>query len=76
MSCLFNRIAIALLVQLTFCLAGCGNEEPPNPQCTFGQDQTCNDSPIISSIHGACNEDGTCTCNEGFDKNPETGKCL
>jgi len=44
--------------------------------CTYGMDQTCNDDPMISSIHGTCNEDGTCTCDKGWDKNPETGRCL
>lgn len=44
--------------------------------CTFGMDQTCNDDPIISSLHGKCNEDGSCTCYEGFEKNDQTGRCL
>jgi hypothetical protein len=43
--------------------------------CVYGQDHTCNDSPTISSLHGTCNEDGTCTCIETFEKNPETGLC-
>jgi hypothetical protein len=44
--------------------------------CTFGMDQTCNDNPIISSLHGVCQPDGTCKCNEGFAMNPDTGRCL
>jgi len=44
--------------------------------CTPGMDQTCNDSPIISSLHGTCNSDGTCTCDRGWEKNPLTGRCL
>lgn len=44
--------------------------------CTFGMDQTCNDNPIVSSLHGKCNEDGTCTCYEGFEKNQQTGRCM
>jgi hypothetical protein len=46
------------------------------PVCTFGMDQTCNDNPLLSSIHGYCQPDGTCICKDGFDKNPVTGKCL
>jgi hypothetical protein len=42
--------------------------------CVYGQDQTCNDSPIISSIRGRCNQDGSCSCPSGY--NPQTGKCL
>jgi hypothetical protein len=42
--------------------------------CTFGQNQTCNDSPIFSSYRGRCNQDGTCTCDYGYSS--ETGKCL
>jgi len=44
--------------------------------CQPGMDQSCNDSPIISSIHGTCEPDGTCTCISGFAKNPDTGRCL
>jgi len=44
--------------------------------CEPGADQTCNDDPAISSLHGACRQDGTCLCNEGVAKNSETGRCL
>lgn len=44
--------------------------------CEFGADQTCNDNPIISSLHGRCLPDGTCECLGAFAKNPETGRCL
>jgi hypothetical protein len=44
--------------------------------CTYGMDQTCNDDPVISSLHGVCQPDGTCKCNDGFAINPETGRCL
>jgi len=37
------------------------------PVCTFGQDQTCNDSPLVSSLWGRCNEDGTCSCFDGTE---------
>jgi hypothetical protein len=43
--------------------------------CQPGADQTCNDDPVISSIHGRCRFDGTCECLEGFAPNPETGRC-
>jgi hypothetical protein len=46
--------------------------------CTYGMDQTCNDNPIISSIQGTCNPDGTCSCTSGWPVtvNAQTGKCL
>jgi hypothetical protein len=44
--------------------------------CQPGMDQSCNDNPLISSIHGKCEADGTCTCISGFAKNPDTGRCL
>lgn len=43
--------------------------------CTFGADQTCNDDSLISSIHGTCNQDGTCSCHPGFSRSATTGKC-
>ena len=57
---------------------GAGVSHPPAPSgsvCTPGMDQTCNDNPVISSLHGTCNEDGTCTCKKGFAKNTKTGRC-
>jgi hypothetical protein len=45
------------------------------PACSPGMDQTCNDNPILSSIHGACQPDGSCVCGT-WGKNPETGRCL
>jgi hypothetical protein len=45
------------------------------PACTVGMNQTCNDNPIISSIHGTCQVDGSCACGT-WGKNPETGRCL
>ncbi len=44
--------------------------------CQPGTDQSCNDSPIISSLHGTCEANGTCTCHFGAGKNPSTGRCL
>jgi hypothetical protein len=32
--------------------------------CTVGADQTCNDNPAISSLHGHCVA-GRCSCNVG-----------
>lgn len=43
--------------------------------CTPGLDQTCNDSPIVSSLMGRCEPDGTCTCYAGTALNPATGRC-
>jgi hypothetical protein len=45
------------------------------PVCTYGMDQTCNDNPLISSLHGYCQPDGTCICKDGYEKNPSTGMC-
>jgi hypothetical protein len=44
--------------------------------CTFGMDQTCNDSGFVSAIWGTCHEDGTCTCIDGFVVNAATGRCM
>ncbi|HLK39737.1 MAG TPA: hypothetical protein VKU41_23435 [Polyangiaceae bacterium] len=43
--------------------------------CTPGQDWTCNDDPAISSIHGMCLPNHSCTCTMGFALNPATGRC-
>jgi len=43
--------------------------------CVFGMDQTCNDDLSVSAVWGTCQEDGTCTCNPGFEVNPSTGHC-
>jgi hypothetical protein len=51
------------------------NAAPPPKTCTPGADQTCNDDPAMSSLHGACNPDGTCTCGAGFERNPQTSRC-
>ena len=44
------------------------------PACTFGQDQTCNEDPVISSLRGTCLADGTCKCSGAAS--PATGRCL
>jgi hypothetical protein len=44
--------------------------------CIPGKDWTCNDNPMINSIHGTCNADGLCTCANGFALNPNTLRCL
>jgi MYXO-CTERM domain-containing protein len=44
--------------------------------CEIGMDQTCNDNPVISSTRGTCQADGTCKCNSGVAKNPDSGRCL
>ena len=43
--------------------------------CIPGMDQLCNDNPMISSLHGECNDDGTCSCEKDWDLNPDTGRC-
>lgn len=45
------------------------------PVCEVGADQSCNDDPAISSLHGTCQRDGTCQCLPGIEKNPATGRC-
>jgi hypothetical protein len=44
--------------------------------CTYGMDQTCNDDPAISSLHGRCQSNGACRCTPEYEINPTTGKCL
>ena len=43
--------------------------------CQPGTDQSCNDDIGSSSLHGTCLPDGTCSCNPGSSKNPDTGRC-
>lgn len=43
--------------------------------CTFGADQTCNDNPALSSIHGRCTDAGVCACSDA-GVNPDSGRCL
>jgi len=43
------------------------------PVCEPGADQTCNADPLMSSIAGRCNPDGTCACDVWID--PATGRC-
>lgn len=45
------------------------------PACTPGADQTCNDDPSLSSLHGRCQFDHTCVCEDGFSLNVATGRC-
>jgi hypothetical protein len=47
----------------------------PGSTCTVGMDQTCNDSPFISSIHGHCVAGGRCVCGTA-GMSPTSGKCL
>ncbi|HEY7376869.1 MAG TPA: hypothetical protein VIF57_32220 [Polyangia bacterium] len=43
--------------------------------CTPGQDQTCNDNPIISSLRGRCTDAGVCQCYGDAAVNPDSGRC-
>jgi hypothetical protein len=68
---------LSLMGMLAVMMPACGDDsDVPNPNCAFGHDETCNDDSAFSSIHGACNNDGTCTCRGGFEKNPDTGRCM
>jgi hypothetical protein len=58
------------------CFEGCVNSADCAPVCTPGADQTCNDNPIVSSLHGHCTAAGICQCNPGVILNPNTGRCL
>lgn len=71
-------IISGLCLSLALGAAGCGGDSSPpeSKACTPGSDQTCNDDPAISSLHGACDSEGICTCKTGFAKNTKTGRCL
>lgn len=43
--------------------------------CTIGADQTCNDNPSISSLHGHCTPGGSCSCGLSYPLVVATGKC-
>jgi hypothetical protein len=43
--------------------------------CTPGLAPSCNDDPISAAVMGVCQPNGTCVCNNGYEKNPNTGKC-
>lgn len=51
-----------------------GSQSSGARACTPGQDQTCNDDPTISSLHGKCAADGTCDCAAPFTK-LGSGRC-
>jgi hypothetical protein len=52
-------------------VSGCGDDDSEEqPVCTFRQDQSCNDDLEVSTLEGTCNEDGACTCNDGYEKTP------
>jgi hypothetical protein len=58
------------------CDAGAGDDAASSAAvCTPGADQTCNDSPLWSSIHGHCTDAGTCACSDA-GTNPDSGHCL
>lgn len=48
---------------------------PVNLACVPGMDQTCNENSLISSLRGSCSAEGVCTCLDGAQKVPATGKC-
>jgi hypothetical protein len=83
--------SLAPLLAIALSAVACKSDPPPKPKrpgfqmapitsaapavCTFGEDQTCNDDALISSIQGTCNQDGTCTCHPGFSRSATSGKC-
>lgn len=52
-----------------------GNTDARGPVCTPGANQSCNDNPAVSSIHGTCTDAGTCVCNNDASPNPTSGRC-
>jgi len=54
---------------------GTGADASTAAVCTFGADNTCNDDPRISSIHGRCTDAGACACGDA-GTNPDSGRCL
>jgi len=85
-SSIWVALASALLLATPGCASG-GSSSPASSTtssspatpaasvCTPGMDQTCNDNPEISSLHGTCRPDGTCECKGDFEKNEATGRC-
>jgi hypothetical protein len=67
-------------VEVCVCPNGCFLPEygcvGPASTCTVGMNQTCNDSLLISSVHGTCVAGGRCVCNTGIALSPTSGKCL
>jgi hypothetical protein len=57
------------------CAAGKCTRHEPGAVCILGLDQSCNDSPFVSSIWGRCVEPGICECDASYETNPETGRC-
>lgn len=67
--------------ELPFCAAGQGgssyNTCAPRV-CDPNEPQTCNDDASVSMLWGYCSASATqprCFCSEGFEINPQTGKC-
>lgn len=60
---------------MVICDGGLGADGPPAPVCTVGADQTCNDNPATSSIHGHCTDAGVCVCGDA-GRNRDSGRCF
>jgi hypothetical protein len=78
-----RSLILPIFAVLVACTGSQAPEEPSSTSgdenalvCEPGRDQTCNDDPAISSLHGTCKPDGSCECIEGVAKNPATGRCL
>lgn len=58
-----------------FLLVACAPADDAEGVCEPGADQTCNLDPEVSSLHGRCEDDGTCTCLDGFELDEASGLC-
>lgn len=77
MSKAYIYLVVVLLSSLA--LMSCGSDKADSDvgdgHCIFGLNQSCNDDPAVSSIHGICTAERRCECVDGFVVNAETGKC-
>jgi hypothetical protein len=53
-------------ISVCICPTGCFVPGEGCFTCTLGADQTCNNDPMISSLHGKCGSNGRCSCNTGY----------
>jgi hypothetical protein len=79
-SCLTGICGCALSSSHSVAICSCNNGcflpgygcVGPAGMCTVGADETCNDSPNVSSLRGHCVENGRCMCYAWL---ATTGKC-
>lgn len=53
-------------ISVCICPTGCFVPGEGCFACTLGADQTCNNDPAVSSLHGKCQSNGRCSCNTGY----------